>query len=213
MVCECRVCDAGPGIGVVPVVGWPRGRGWRRLRARLGRLGCCGDVVACIRGGGSEGGEPRAGAGARGALRWRGWWCARGGWSTFQRLGDVRGAGVCAGKGGRVPGCAFAVALHAGVAQARHFSVVVRVRVGCRAARAGAAFRGGAAGGAGWCFWWRGREPAVSAARGRVPRDGREQVLACGVVGVVLYQVLVVVLCLGGFSVFRFGPVVRLREW
>ena len=106
-------------------------------------------------------------------------------------------AGVGTGKGGWVFGRALSVTAHAGVAETRDFGVVVRVRVGCHAPGAGAAFRGGAAGGAGWRFRWRGWEPAVPAGRGRAPRDWREQVLARGVVGVVLYQVLVVVLCLG----------------
>ena len=81
--------------------------------------------------------------------------------------------------------------------------MVVRVRVGSRAAGAGAALGGGAAGGAEWCLWWRGWDPAVPAGGGRVPRDGREQVFARGVVGVILYRVLVVVLCLGIYDLGR----------
>ena len=102
-----------------------------------------------------------------------------------------------------VSGCAFAVTCHAGVAETGDFGVVVRVRVSRCAPGAGAAFGGGAAGGTEWRFWWWGWEPAVSVGGGRVPCYGREKVFARGVVGVVLYQVLVVVLCLGIYDFCR----------
>ena len=184
------------------MVGRPLGRGGRRLGGGLGGLGGRGDVVARVGRVGGEGGEPWALACSRWALRGWGFRCRRGGQPAVYRLGDVRRAGVCTGKGGWVFGRALAIAFYAGIAEARDFGVVVRVRVGGRAPGAGAALGGGAAGGAEWCLWWRGWDPAVPAGRGRVPRDGREQVFTRGVVGVILYCVLIVVLCVGIYDFF-----------
>ena len=115
----------------------------------------------------------------------------------------MRRAGVGAGEGGGVFGRTFAIAFYAGVAEARDLCLVVRVRVGSCAAGAGATLGGGFAGGAGGCLEWRSWEPAGPAAVGPVPRDGGEAVFSRGVVGVVLYCVLIVVLCVGVYYLCR----------